>query len=120
VSRRKSLPLLLSAATSEREFQRRVVEAARQLGWRVHHTRPAQHRGGRWLTPLQGDAGLPDLILLRPPRCIVAELKSERGRVSAEQQAWLDGFRQVLGIEVYVWRPSDWQAIVETLSGDAL
>jgi len=115
VSRRKSLPLLLSEATSEREFLRRVVEAAQELGWRVHHTRPAHHRGGRWLTPVYGDAGLPDLILLRPPRCIVAELKSEKGRVSAEQQSWLDGFSQVLGIEVYVWRPSDWQAIVGIL-----
>jgi hypothetical protein len=63
----------------------------------------------------QGDAGLPDLILCKPPRLIFAELKSERGRVRAEQQAWLDALRQCAGVEVYLWRPSDWASIVETL-----
>jgi len=29
---------------TEREFQRAVVELARLMGWRVHHTRPALTR----------------------------------------------------------------------------
>ena len=112
---KKHLPLLLSDAVPEREFQARVIELARLLGWRVHHTRPALTQRGRWLTPIQGEAGLPDLILLRPPRLVFAELKSEKGRVSKEQQAWLDALRQCNGVEVYLWRPSDWASIVETL-----
>ncbi|OYT69750.1 MAG: hypothetical protein CFK49_12130 [Armatimonadetes bacterium JP3_11] len=100
---------------AERDFQARVVALARLTGWRVYHSRPAQYGNGRWHTPLQGDAGLPDLILCKPPRLIFAELKSERGRVRAEQQAWLDALRQCNGVEVYLWRPSDWDAIVETL-----
>lgn len=114
-----NLPLLLNDAVAEREFQRVVVACARLFGWRVHHTRPAIMRSGKWATPLQGDAGLPDLILCRPPRLIFAELKSEHGRTRPEQQAWLSALAQVPRIEVYVWRPSDWAHIVKILSGDA-
>jgi len=60
---------------TEREFQQAVVQLARLMGWRVHHTRPALTQRGRWLTPIQGDAGFPDLVLCRPPRLILAELK---------------------------------------------
>jgi hypothetical protein len=60
---------------TERDFQRAVVELARLMGWRVHHTRPALTQRGRWLTPIQGDAGFPDLVLCRPPRLVLAELK---------------------------------------------
>ena len=53
-------------------------------------------------------AGFPDLILVRPPRLVVAELKSVRGPVTARQQLWLDDVAAVPGIEVHVWRPDDW------------
>ncbi|OYT68436.1 MAG: hypothetical protein CFK48_11590 [Armatimonadetes bacterium CP1_7O] len=100
---------------AERDFQVQVVALARLTGWRVYHSRPAQYGNGRWHTPLQGDVGLPDLILCRPPRLLFVELKSERGRVRAEQQAWLDALQACNGVEVYLWRPSDWASIVETL-----
>lgn len=102
-------------AESERSFQARVVELARLLGWRVYHSRPAMYRSGRWATPLQGDAGLPDLILCKPPRLIFAELKREKGKVSHAQQAWLDALSQCNGVEVYLWKPSDWKAIAKIL-----
>jgi hypothetical protein len=75
-------------------------------------------RSGKWATPLQGDSGLPDLILCRPPRLVFAELKSARGRVSPQQQAWLNALSQCAGVEVYLWRPDDWQTIVHTLAPD--
>ena len=37
----------------ERDFQRAVVELARLMGWRVHHTRPALTQRGRWITPIR-------------------------------------------------------------------
>lgn len=52
------------------------------------------------------DAGFPDLVLLRPPRMIVAELKTDRGNVTEAQTMWLDAFSRC-GAEVYVWRPRD-------------
>jgi hypothetical protein len=72
-------------------------------------------RSGKWATPLQGDAGLPDLILCKPPRLLFAELKRERGRVSEAQADWLDALSRCSGVEVYLWKPSDWEFIVRIL-----
>ena len=100
---------------TEREFQRAVVELARLTGWRVHHTRPALTRRGRWLTPIQGDAGFPDLVLCRPPRLILAELKRVGGKPTAEQQAWLEALQACAGVECYLWTPADWETVVRRL-----
>jgi hypothetical protein len=102
-------------AESEAGFLAAVVHAARALGWRAHHTRPGRTRHGQWRTPLQGDAGFPDLVLARGGALILAELKSERGRITSAQAGWLESLRQVRGIEVYLWRPSDWPAIIARL-----
>jgi len=102
---------------TEREFQRAVVELARLMGWRVHHARPALTQRGRWLTPIQGDAGFPDLLLCRPPRLILAELKRVGGKLTAEQQAWLEALQACAGVECYLWTPADWDAVVRTLGG---
>jgi hypothetical protein len=100
---------------TEREFQRAVVELARLMGWRVHHTRPALTQRGRWLTPIQGDAGFPDLVLCRPPRLILAELKRVGGKPTVEQQAWLHALASCAGVECYLWTPADWDSVARTL-----
>ena len=92
-----------------------MIDLARLCGWRVHHTRPALTRRGRWLTPIQGDAGFPDLVLCRPPRVIFAELKRVGARPTAAQRGWLDALHACAGVECYLWTPEDWGAIVETL-----
>jgi len=102
---------------TEREFQQAVVQLARLTGWRVHHTRPALTRAGEWRTPIQGDAGFPDLVLCRPPRLIVAELKRNGARPTPQQQGWLDALSACAGVECYLWTPADWDAIVRTLTG---
>jgi len=101
---------------TEREFQRAVVELARLMGWRVHHTRPALTQRGRWLTPIQGDAGFPDLVLCRPPRLILAELKRVGGKPTAEQRGWLEALQACAGVECYLWTPADWDAVVRTIA----
>lgn len=100
---------------TERDFQRAVVELARLHGWRVHHTRHALNRRGQWRTPIQGDAGFPDLVLARGGRVIFAELKRKGGRPTPQQQMWLQTLAQSGGVEVYVWNPDDWDRIVEIL-----
>jgi hypothetical protein len=92
-----------------------VIELARLHHWKVFHQRPARTAHG-WRTAVQGDAGLPDLLLLRPPRLIIAELKSALGRVTPDQEAWLQAFALVPDVHVYVWRPADWPAIEAILS----
>ena len=98
---------------SERDFQNTVIELAKLNGWLVHAERHAMKKDGSWITPIQGDAGFVDLVLVRD-RVIFAELKSEKGKVSDAQWGWIDALRMV-GKEVYIWRPSDWDEIVEIL-----
>lgn len=92
---------------AERHLQAAVERLAGLLGWTYMHCRPAVDRSGRWSTPLSGMPGFPDLVLVRPPRLVFAELKAERGRLTAEQEHWLDVLRQA-GAEVYVWKPKNW------------
>lgn len=106
------------AAIREDEWQQTVVELAQLLGYRVAHFRAARTRKG-WRTPVAADgAGFPDLVLVRHGRLVVAELKSNSGRVTPEQQAWLDALTAA-GVEAHVWRPRDWHAVLEILDPHA-
>jgi len=99
----------------EKELLNNVLELTKILHWRRAHFRPAMTKHG-WRTPVQADGkGFPDLILVRPPRLVVVELKRDVGNPSVFQEAWLLGFRGIPGVEVYVWRPVDWNEIVRIL-----
>jgi hypothetical protein len=103
-----------SLPTTEREFQDAVIELARLFGWRVAHFRTARTNRG-WRTPVEADgAGFPDCVLVRRPRLIFAELKSEKGRVGEAQWGWLRAL-SACSAETYLWRPSDWPQIEEVL-----
>ena len=99
---------------TEAEFQRWVTELAEVLGWTHVHFRPAMTSKG-YRTPVSGPLGKgwPDLVLVRE-RIIFAELKSEKGKVSLEQDFVLEELRRA-GAEVYVWRPSDRDKIGKVL-----
>ena len=99
---------------TEAELQAAVIETARLFKWRVHHVKPARTPDGKYLTRIAGDPGFPDLVLARDGFVIFAELKSEGGRLSRDQRAWLTALGDdpdVVRCEtaVYVWRPSSWQ-----------
>ena len=124
---------------------RSVLDLAKLKGWLRAHFRPARTKckrcdgsgvnrlgidciychgtGDDWRTAVQGDAGYPDLILIRvgrnpteTARLVVAELKSDKGKATPAQQVWLEAYRLIPGIEVYIWRPADWLTIVDILS----
>lgn len=100
---------VMAGAMTEDELLTSVIERAQQLGWLVAHFRPAKTSKG-WRTAVQGDgAGFPDLVLVHPVQCrvVVAELKSEKGKTTGEQMAWLTAFT-VAGVKTHIWRPSDW------------
>lgn len=92
---------------SERQFQAQVVDLATRLGWRPYHT---------WIS-IHSAAGFPDLVLVRAPRVIFAELKRDGASPTAAQEAWIAELRQCPGVEVHVWRPADFEAIVACLRG---
>lgn len=107
------LGTIKDALMTEAQFLGAVIALAKHTGWVVAHFRPARTEKG-WRTPVSADGqGFPDLVLSKPPRLIFAELKSESGRLTQEQQIWLDKLR--VNQEVYVWKPRDWEWIVATL-----
>jgi hypothetical protein len=111
-------------ATSEKAWQKQVTSGAETLGWHIFHdsatNRPRKCRSCGAFTPGPRNVkGFPDLLMLRGRRLVVAELKDEYGEVSPEQQAWLDWFRAVPGVEVYVWRPRDVNRVTEILTRPA-
>lgn len=101
----KATQALVLASITERDFQQQVVTLARVCGWRVYYTTDSR----------RSPFGFPDLCMVRPPRLIFAELKTERGKLTPQQIEWLDDLHRVPGIEVFQWRPSDFDWIEETL-----
>ena len=104
----------MPSPTSEAAFQSQVVELARLHGWLVQHTRPAKV-GDRWLTPIMGQPGFPDLVLAHHRRgVLMVELKTEKGRLSPAQRLWRDTLIDA-GAQWHLWRPSDLPAIAKVL-----
>ena len=122
---------------SEKDFSRQVEDLLKTFHWRWCHFRPARTERG-WRTALSGHQGFPDYIATKGNRLLFAELKSEKGKLSPEQELWIDSLREcvrhitlepvqvgkmtmpphgklVPSFEVYVWRPSDFDEIVEIL-----
>ena len=97
---------------SEQAFMTQIKSLAYLNGWMTHHSQPSLTRTGRYITT--GAAGFPDLVLAHPQRgFILAELKTEKGRVSESQVAWLKACDP--HVECYIWRPQDLPQITARL-----
>ena len=85
-----------------KEFMPAVIELAERRGWRVYHTHDSRRSA----------KGFPDLCMVRNGSLIFAELKSEKGVTTPEQQAWLADLLGVIvegaAVNVYLWRPEQW------------
>jgi len=94
----------------EKDFQERVCHLARLYHWRIYSI-PDSRRVSL--------AGYPDLTMwnVEQKRLIFAELKREKGKVSESQKVVLSELVQLPHCEVYVWRPSDWDSIIEIMKG---
>ena len=104
----------------EEYLQQQIIDLAHLHHWRVAHFRTAriQRKDGSvyYATPVQADGeGFPDLVLLKGNRVIVAEIKSEKGKLSDAQRDWLSAW-EMTEADVYVWRPQDWDEIEKRLS----
>jgi hypothetical protein len=90
---------------TEKQWLRQVTDLAHLYRWRTFHP---------WLS-IRSERGWPDLALVRPPRLVLAELKTDHGKVTLPQQEWLDLLGACSGVEVHLWRPSDFNDLVEVL-----
>jgi hypothetical protein len=96
---------LLDEHTTETQLLAFVIDLAHHTGWHTFHPYDSRRSAPGW----------PDLVLVRAPEIIAAELKTERGRLRPEQVQVL-ALLTACNLEVHVWRPSDTPAIVARLT----
>lgn len=96
----------VSEKVSEKQFQAQVLQLVRLSGWLCYHTFDSR----------RSQRGFPDLVLVRPPALLFAELKSEGGKLRPEQEAWLKALGGCESVEARLWRPGDWKEIAEMLT----
>ncbi len=106
VVRTGSSVALPAGPMTERVFMQSIIDLAKREGWRHYHTHDSR----------RSPSGFPDLVLVKPPRIIAAEVKTETGQVTADQQNWLDDLG-LTPVETFIWRPSYWAGIVAALKG---
>ena len=97
---------LTAPSMTETQWLRRVRYLAKQRGWFLMHL---------WTNKFS-PAGFPDLLLLKSPRIVFAELKRVKGRLRPAQVEWL-GRLQKCGVEAYLWRPQDENFVIIVLEG---
>lgn len=91
---------------SEKAWTKWVVSTAADFGWERYHPTLSVYSPRGW----------PDEALCRPPRLILAELKTMTGRVSPDQKKWLALLEQCPGVEVYLWRPCHQDEVIRVLA----
>lgn len=96
---------------TESQLQSAILDAAKLTGWHRVHIRPVKQARG-WGVPYEGDPGLPDLVLARNGRVLLAELKSAGGKPTVEQIGWL----AAAGSHARLWRPGDMKTILAELT----
>ena len=96
-----------SIKVSERDLREQIRDLCKFFGWRMYFS---------W-TSLHSPGGFPDLVLVRDSVILAVELKSEKGKLTPEQEEWLLALSKA-GVKTFIWRPSDWDNIVSTLQHD--
>lgn len=108
---------------TEKAFTAAVIELARTLGWRTWHDVATNRRRrclrcGEWTPGARNPPGLPDLLLVKPPRLVFAELKVGKNPATEAQLAFLADLSRA-GAEVYLWRETDMETIAAILQREA-
>ena len=101
---------------TEAQFQQQIIDLGHLYGWRIAHFRPALTSKG-YKTPVSADGkGFPDLVMVKRARLIFAEVKSDTGKLSPEQKDWITALTCSMRCECYIWKPENWDEIVEILT----
>lgn len=97
---------------SERDFQAWVTATARANGYRVHVTLRMMRRG---VNSTGKGGGWPDLVFVGKGRLFFAELKAAGNALYDNQRAVIEELRAA-GQTVYVWYPTDYEAVLTALA----
>lgn len=102
---------------SEGQLQALILDECRHRKLLVHHCRPAQIRAGKWVTPISGNGGFPDLVITGAGGTILRELKNTVHQPTDAQMVWLSTLEES-GIDSGLWRPNAWDdgSIHDTLA----
>jgi len=82
---------------SERALQAEVDRALVLAGWLRYHTYDSR----------RSVAGFPDIVAIRGDRLIFRELKTQKGKLDADQLLWGDKLTRA-GFDWATWRPLMW------------
>ena len=93
----------IAKAMTEAELQANILDMALKAGWLAFHIRPAMNKRGVWSSPMQGNPGYPDLTLARNGIVFFFELKSEKGKLTVQQQEWYHALPNCLIIKPHNW-----------------
>ncbi len=82
---------------SEAAFQAAVIDLATRYRCLVFHDNDSR----------RNVAGFPDLVIVGNKGVLMRELKTNTGRMRAQQEVWIGRLARA-GADVAVWRPTDW------------
>ena len=101
---------------TESQFQAQVVTLAESLGWEWMHVGRTGKYNANGAKGTLG-TGWPDLTLVRGNRILFVELKAEKKKTTPAQDRVMLILDQLwAGDAVHIWRPSDWNLILEVLA----
>lgn len=93
----------------ENAWQAEVLRTARLCGFSLQYH--------PWIS-INSPSGWPDIVLVRPPRVIIAELKTDKGPLRPRQRVWLEALSACPGVEIYLWRPKDRENVIKILASE--
>jgi hypothetical protein len=99
----------MTRSREEADFQAQIVELAEAAGWRSFHVYDSRRSNPGW----------PDLALWRGASMLFLEIKSETGKVTAEQEATIAQLKNVKFVTAAIARPRHFDEIAEMLKGAA-
>jgi hypothetical protein len=96
------------SAITEKDWMRTVLEGFTVNGWWTYHAHDSR----------RSQPGFPDVVAVHAPtkRVVFVELKTERGRLTADQYDWRDELIGA-GQEWFLWRPSSWAEAEAVMRG---
>lgn len=108
--RRAAARVALDRAISETQLQRDILEMADRFGWMAYHHYDSRRQDKR-------GNGFPDLVLVRAPVVVFAELKDMRRDPTPEQVAWLEELGRCQTVVAQLWRPNNLNDITRLMAG---